>query len=219
MQARLGPLNELATKLVSKTHSVISNAVKVRRFHITLVIAAHHLGSMVIGHYIHDVVRFLLLSFLLEAHDDKDATAVMPVKEKVILNCRLFIFINLNKQRINIRKDTSYVIVSCLEMTILYPRMSRNRLQTRKTDAKRRCALHPKKSNKDLLNKAFYHVFLISITIIIITIIKSRIGIYSSFRTGSNKFFFRKFSSFKFPSLKIRSPQFPFPLGLLATDS
>ena len=68
---------------VSKTHSVISNAVKVRRFHITLVIAAHHLGSMVIGHYIHDVVRFLLLSFFFcEAHDDKDATAVMPVKEK-----------------------------------------------------------------------------------------------------------------------------------------
>ena len=39
--------------------------------YITLVIAAHHLGSMVIGHYIHDVVRFLLLSFLFEAHDDK----------------------------------------------------------------------------------------------------------------------------------------------------
>lgn len=88
----------------------------------------------------------------------------------------------VNKQRINIRKDTSYVIVSCLEMTILYPRMSRNRLQTRKTDAKRRCALHPEKSNKDLLNKAFYHVFLISIAIIIITIIKSRIGIYLIFR-------------------------------------
>ncbi|EEB26208.1 MAG: hypothetical protein EGQ58_06260 [Phocaeicola dorei] len=44
----------------------------------------------------------------------------------------MFIFINLNKQRINIRKDTSYIIVSCLEMTILYLRMSRNRLQTRK---------------------------------------------------------------------------------------
>ena len=40
----------------------------------------------------------------------------------------------------------------------------------------------------------------------------------SSFGTGSNKFFFRKFSSFKFPSLKIRSPQFPFPLGLLANE-
>ena len=52
----------------------------------------------------------------------------------------------------------------------------------KKTDAKRRCALHPEKSNKDLLNKAFYHVFLISITIIIITIIKSRIGIYLIFR-------------------------------------
>ena len=41
-----------------------------------------------------------------------------------------------DKQRINIRKDTSYVIVSCLEMTILYPRMSRNRLQTRKNGCK-----------------------------------------------------------------------------------
>ncbi|KDS52031.1 hypothetical protein M099_2966 [Phocaeicola vulgatus str. 3975 RP4] len=56
----------------------------------------------------------------------------MPVKEKSNPDCRLFIFINLNKQRINIRKDTSYVIVSCLEMTILYLRMSKNRLQTRK---------------------------------------------------------------------------------------
>ena len=43
----------------------------------------------------------------------------------------------------------------------------------KKTDARRRCALHPEKSNKDLLNKAFYHVSLISITIIIVTIVKS----------------------------------------------
>ncbi len=51
------PAERICHKAVCKSHPVPRNPVKVRRFHVPRVIAAHHLGRMVIGHYEEDIVR------------------------------------------------------------------------------------------------------------------------------------------------------------------
>ena len=77
MQARLGPLRELATKLfvnftVYEFHAIGGYAVKVGRMHIGVVITAHHLSRMVIGHdvdYVVPGIGFLFLAARSEGNE------------------------------------------------------------------------------------------------------------------------------------------------------
>ena len=51
------PAERIGDKTVRESYPVPRNPVQVRSFHVSRVIAAHHLGRMVIGHYEEDIVR------------------------------------------------------------------------------------------------------------------------------------------------------------------
>ena len=65
MHARLGPLERVCHKTVGEAHAIVGYTVEIGSLHVPLVIAAHHLGRMVVGHYVHNVVGLLLLGLFL----------------------------------------------------------------------------------------------------------------------------------------------------------
>ncbi|CCZ37965.1 unknown [Bacteroides fragilis CAG:558] len=58
-----GTAQRVCNEGICKTHAVTGNTVEVRSFHITGIVAAHHLCRMVVRHNINNV-QGLLLFFL-----------------------------------------------------------------------------------------------------------------------------------------------------------